>query len=174
MDLVVARYRQSMRPVNRIKHVFDVQQAVPVNTLLPVDFVLSADAPALANTNECLTGSTVNAFYCTVEIVASETSTTATPNFYLYFAKSPGNNLVFPNGNVVGSNDNKKYVYHQEMVMLRALDGGNPRNIFKGVIRIPKAYRRNGPNDTHKMFMFIPSTGVAVNLCAQFHYKEFR
>lgn len=163
-----------MRPVNRIKHVTELQQALPVNVLLSVDIIKAVDAPVIANKNEVITGSTVSSFFATIEVVASETSTTATANLYIYFAKSPGNNLVFPNGNAVGSNDNKRFVIHQEMVMINPSDGGNPRNVFKGVIKIPRGYQRMGPDDALKLFMFIPSTGVAVNICGQFHYKEFR
>ncbi len=172
----MARFRGGIKPVNRIKHVVDIQQALPINTLLNVNLIIARDAPVLANTEECLTGSTVNGFFGTVECVASETSTTATPNLYIYFSKDPGNAITtsMPKGNEVGKDDLKKYVFHQEMIMLNPLDGGNPRNIFKGVIKIPKHFRRCGPNDRIKMFMFIPSTGVAVNICAQFHYKEFR
>ncbi len=173
MGLVVARFN-NLRPVNRIKHVVDIQQALPKGTQLQVNIVNSTDTPTLAVTTSCETGSKVNGFYATVECVASETSTTATPNLYIFFAKSPGGNLSFPDGNAVGSHDNKRYIFHQEMLMLNPVDGGNPRNIFKGVIAIPKVYRRNGPNDLTRMYMFIPATGVDVNICAQFHYKEFR
>ncbi len=170
----MARY--NLRPINRIKHVVDVQQALPVNTLLNVNIVRTKDAPVLANTDEVITGSKVGSFFGTVEVVASETSTTATANLYIYFAKDPGSTLVtlMPDGNMVGTSDLKKFVIHQEMVMINPADGGNPRNVFKGVIKIPRGYQRNGPDDRIKMFMFIPSTGVAVNICAQFHYKEFR
>ncbi len=173
----MARYRGlNLRPVNRIKHVVDIQQALPINVLLNIVVIESEDDPILANNQEVMTGSRVSGFFATVEVVASETSTTATPNLYLYWAKIPGNSFAgqMPNGNAVGVSDLKKYVIHQEMVMINPLDGGNPRNVFKGVIKIPKGYQRNGPNDRLYMFMFIPSTGVAVNLCAQFHYKEFR
>ncbi len=173
----MARYRNrgmALRPVHRIKHVVDIQQALPVNTLLPVSVITTHDNPVITSPAQCETGSKVNGFFATVEVVASETSTTATPNLYIYFAKNPGGNLSFPNGNAVGVHDNKRFVIHQEMIMLNPVDGGNPRNVFKGVVKIPKGYIRNGPNDLLQMYMFIPSTGVAVNICAQFHFKEFR
>ena len=58
--------------------------------------------------------------------------------------KNPGGNLTVPANNTVGSNDNKKYVIHQEMVMLEQSISGNPRTLFNGVIRIPRGYQRNG------------------------------
>ncbi len=172
---VVARFRRSLRPINRIKHVVDIQQALPVNTQLPVDIVTTVDAPTIGNSAQVQTGATVSGFYGTVECVATESTSGKTPNVYIFFAKNPGNLFsTFPNGNAVGVNDRKKYVIHQEMVMIAGDINNSPRNIFKGVIKIPKGYQRCGPDDRIQMYMFIPSTGVAINICAQFHYKEFR
>ncbi len=163
-----------MRPVHRIKHVVDAQTAIPVNTQIPISLIDTKDAPVLAQKDEVETGCKVYSIFLTVEVVASETSTTATPNIYIIIYKNPGGNLSFPNGNAVGIHDNKRFVIHQEMVMINALDGGSPRNIFKGVIKIPRSYCRFGPNDQLSIQFFIPSTGVAVNSCLQCHYKEFR
>ncbi len=87
-------------------------------------------------------------------------------------AKNPGNNLTFPNPNIVGSDDNKRFVIHQEMVMLQQVNNSNPRTLFNGVIAIPRGYRRMGPND--RLIANIFSPGVNLNICLQCHYKEFR
>jgi len=175
VKVLVLRHRGlSLRPVHRIKHVVDIQTAVPVNVQVVNDLIKTVDAPVISSRNEVETGCTVNGIFLTVEAVASETSTTATPNLYMMIMKNTGNNLTFPDGNDVGGDDNKRFVIHQEMVMINALDGGSPRNVFKGVIVIPRGYRRFGPFDTLEMQLFIPSTGVAINACAQCHYKEFR
>ncbi len=171
---MVARFNRGLRPINRIKHVVDSQTALPVNTQLNVGIALANDAPVIGSPAQCITGSMVNSFFASVECVASESSTTATANIYIMFVKNPGDNLTFPNANAVGSDDNKRFVFHQEMNMINPTDGGNPRNLFKGVIKVPKHLRRMGPSDKIQMLMFIPSTGVAVNICSQFHYKEFR
>ncbi len=163
-----------MRPIHRIKHVVDFQTAVPANTQIDQVIVSASDTPDLGSQAEVETGATVNSIYITTEVVASETSTTDTPNFYWIMFKNPGNNLTMPNGNAVGTNDNKRYVIHQEMVMLQPVDGGVPRNVFKGVISIPRGFRRMGPGDRIEVQLFIPSTGTAVNACTQAHYKEFR
>ncbi len=154
----------------------DTQQALPVNALLQIQVARAVDAPSLANPEEVITGSVINGFYATVETVSTETGAGKITNLYAYWAKNPGGNLTFPNGNAVGASDNKKYVFHQEMVMVQANSTANgvPRNVFKGVIAIPKHMRRMGPNDKIELYYFIPSTGVAVNICAQHHYKEFR
>ncbi len=173
MGLIVARGMR-LRPVNRIKHVVDSQTAVPVNTQINILLARGVDAPTLATTDQVQTGCTINGVFLTVEAVASETSTTATPNVYVMIFKNPGNNVTFPNGNAVGSSDAKRFVFHQEMLMINPLDGGNPRNLFKGVIKLPPRFKRFGPDDRLFVQIFIPSTGVAINACVQCHYKEFR
>ncbi len=160
-----------LRPVHRIKHVVDSQFATPLN--VPVDTVLieSVDAPVLANVREVETGSTVNGIYLRVEVVNTGV-TGVLANAYMMVFKDPGGNLTFPNPNVVGSDDNKKYVIHQEMVMLQMVDNSNPRTLFNGVIVIPKGYRRMAINDLLSVRTFSP--GVEINACIQCHYKEFR
>ncbi len=160
----------SLRPVNRIKHVFDLQGAGVAGTQVSTNFMLTSDTPDLATTTEVETGSTVHGIYMHLEAIALTSG--ALPNFYMFVAKNPGGNLTFPNGNVVGADDNKKYVIHQEMVMFQRQDGSNPRTIFNGVIKFPKHLRRNGPNDIWTLRVFSP--GVNFEFCVQIHWKEFR
>ncbi len=160
----------ALRPVNRIKHVFDNQSGIVLNTNLTLDLIKTVDAPVIGNTNEVNTGATVNGIYLKVEGYA--TTAGALANLYMLVAKNPGGNLSIPNPNSVGISDNKKYVIHQEMVMLEQSVNGNPRTLFNGVIVIPKGYRRFGPNDT--LIIKIRAPGVDTNVCIQCHYKEFR
>lgn len=131
---------------------------------------VAKDAPVLANTNECQTGCTINGIYLKSEAYA--TTAGALANVYLYIMKNPGNNLATPAANNVGADDNKKYVIHQEMVMLEQSVNGNPRTLFNGVIVIPRGYRRFGPGDVLSVTYFAP--GVNISVCHQCHYKEFR
>ncbi len=160
----------SLRPVNRIKHVVDLQLGLVLNVQQTFALVDTKDAPVLANTSEVETGSKVNGIYLNIEGYA--TTAGALANIYIMVMKDPGGNLTFPNPNQVGTSDNKKYVIHQEMKMLEQSVNGNPRTIFNGVIVIPKLYRRNGPNDQILISIFAP--GVNCNVCFQCHYKEFR
>ncbi len=166
------RFRRgsALRPVHRIKHVIDLQAGIVLNTQLQVVLIDTKDAPVLGFTSEVETGSKVNGIYLKVEISAS--SSGALANAYMMVVKNPGNNLTFPNANNVGADDNKRYVLHQEMVMLEQVTNGNPRTLFNGVIVIPRGYRRMGPNDRVNLFIFAP--GVNLNACVQCHYKEFR
>ncbi len=159
-----------MRPVNRIKHVVDLQSATVAGTQVNSLLIDTVDAPVLGNTDEVQTGSTINGIYLKYE--ATPTSSAALPNFYLIIWKDPGGAFPAPTPNTVGSNDLKKYVIHQEMVMLQQTDTGNPRVVFNGVVAIPKHYRRFGPGD--QLFVSVLSPGINTFTCFQCHYKEFR
>ncbi len=148
----------------------DNQGGLTAGTGTTIVLVQSTDTPTRAQTDECETGSAVNGIYLKVEVNA--TSSAALANCYMYVAKNPGNNLALPQANAVGSNENKKFIIHQEMIMFQQVTNSNPRTLFNGVIVIPRGYRRNGPNDVISIRIFTP--GVAINFCLQCHYKEFR
>ncbi len=170
----MARRRMSMalRPVHRIKHVVDTSATLAGGTALPISLINSVDAPVLGNTAEVETGSKVNGIYLKVEVGSNETDAGAIPNVYLIVFKNPGGNLTLPVPNAVGGNDNKRYVIHQEMVMLNNVAAGNPRILFNGVIVIPKGFRRFGPGDALQINILSPALNIT--LCVQCHYKEFR
>ncbi len=165
------RLGSAIRPVHRIKHVVDKQGATAAGTVNTTNLIQSVDAPTIAGTAQVETGSTVNGIFLSVDIVNTGV-TGVLANAYLSVAKNPGGNLTIPNPNLVGADDNKKYVIHQEMVMLQMVDNSNPRTLFKGVIVIPKGYRRFAINDLLILQIFSP--GVELNFCLQCHYKEFR
>ncbi len=164
------RSRNSLRPVNRIKHVVDVQLGLVLDTQSNQNLIASKDAPVLANTTEVVTGSIVNAIYLKVEAYA--TTAGALANMYMMVIKNPGSEIVAPQPNLVGASDAKRFVIHQEMVMMEQSVNGNPRTVFNGVIIIPRGYRRFGPNDLLQLSLFSP--GVNASVCFQCHYKEFR
>ncbi len=164
------RSRNNLRPVNRIKHVTDVQASATAGARQDVDLIKAVDNPVLANNNEVSIGSTINGIFITVELYAISSSALA--NVYFALAKNPGGNLTLPNPNVVGISDNKKYVIHQEMIMLQKVNNSNPRTLFKGVVVIPRGYRRFGPDD--RLTALILAPGVNIEYCIQSHYKEFR
>ncbi len=162
------------RPVNRIKHVVDANVVLAKDTQFPQFLINAKDAPVITSTNQVVTGSKVYGVYLKVICQSNIVATAGlVPNVYLTVLKNPGGNLTFPNGNVVGADDNKKYVIHQEMVMIENTGkGGNPTTIFNGVIKIPKGYSRFGPSDNLTAQVFSPQMDIVV--CFQCHYKEFR
>ncbi len=164
------RSRNNLRPVNRIKHVTDLQTAGLLGVVTQIDLIKAVDNPVLANQNEVAIGSTINGIFISCEVYARTASALA--NMYFSLNKNPGGNLTLPNPNVVGLSDNKKYVIHQEMIMMERKINGNPRTLFKGVIVIPRGYRRFGPDDRLTVVLLAP--GVDTDICIQSHYKEFR
>ncbi len=161
-----------LRPVNRIKHVVDIQAALSAGGNRIEVLADATDTPTLGVNNSVETACTINGIYLKVEATRTGTTSDVLANFYLTVGKNPGNNLTLPLPNVVGINDNKKYVIHQEMVMLQGTNAGNPRTVFNGVVVLPRGYRRFGPDDRLELHLLTP--GVNVNYCVQCHYKEFR
>ncbi len=159
-----------LKPVNRIKHVIDRQLGIALNVRDTSDLAAAKDAPVIGNTTEVQTGCTINGIFLVVECYA--TTSGALSNVYMMIVKNPGSQLTFVNPNVIGSSTMKKFVIHQEMIMLQKVTNSNPRTLFKGVIAIPRHMRRFAPDDKLQMAVFSP--GVNIDLCFQCHYKEFR
>ncbi len=151
----------------------DAQGGIVAGTQTVVNIVDALDAPVLANTDEVETGSRVNALF--LNVVVAATGTAALANVYMMLYKNPGNNIAVaqvPNANTVGSSDFKKQVFHQEMNMTEKNTTAIPRTLFKGVIRIPKLYRRQAIND--KIIIALFSPGVNFDFCFECIYKEYR
>ncbi len=166
-----SRRGNTIRPVNRIKHVIDSQGATALGVNFDQVLANAVDAPVLANPPEVQTGSTINGIYLKVEVVNTGV-TGVLANAYMLVIKNMAGTVTIPPANAVGSSDDKRFVIHQEMVMLQMVDNSNPRVLFNGVIVIPRGYRRMAPNDRITVRIFSP--GVELNLCIQCHYKEFR
>ncbi len=163
----------AIRPVQRIKHVVDSQATLALGTELPTTVIIATDAPTLALTKSVQTGAIVNGIYLRVEVASNDAQVGgAVPNVYMIVVKNPGGNLTLPASNAVGNSDNKRFVIHQEMVMIQNVVSSNPRTLFNGVIVIPKGYRRFGPND--ELTVQILSPAIDISLCMQVHFKEFR
>jgi len=109
--------------------------------------VTSSDAPTLANTVTIATGSTVNAIFLRVEVLAVA-GFVSVPRIYMAVMKNPG-----------GTTD----------VQI-------PRTMFQGVIRIPPRLKRFGVRDELNVLFqqdTAETTGIT-NVCVQCIYKEFR
>ncbi len=164
----------ALRPINRIKHVVDSSAALLAGTQQNVNLALATDTPTLSNILGVETGSKINGIYLRVEAASDEAADVgAIPQIYMAVWKNPGGNITAPTANAVGASDNKRFVFHQEMMMLENTGrGGNPRTLFNGVLAIPKGYRRFAPNDVLTISIFSPAVNMVY--CIQCHYKEFR
>ncbi len=170
----------SIRPVQSIKHIVDtngsitaaVQSVTPIiNTQRNPDYDI--------NPADCEIGSTVNSIFLRVEVVAI-IAAGGVDNIYMAVVKNPGLNLTFPKGDQMGGDKNRKYIIHQEMLMTGQA-GGNPgssniaRTLFKGVIRIPRGYKRNGLDDQLQVLLShrAGEASQKTNFCVEAIYKEY-
>ncbi len=169
--MVFRRFRRDLHPVNSIKHVRDAQGGLVAGTQVLENIVKSVDAPVLANNNEVHVGSHVSNIFLNIQVAA--TGTAALANVYMYIYGNPGNNIAtVPNGNAIGVSDFKKMVFHQEMIMTEKNTTAFPRTLFKGVIKIPRKFRRIGHDDRIAVALFSP--GVTFDYCLQAIYKEIQ
>ncbi len=167
---VMTRLNTRLRPVKSYKHIIDTQGGLVANGQQNFSLIEAVDNPVLANRQEVETASTVSSIYLKVECYA--TGTAALANCYMAVMKNPGANLTPPSTNGIGITDEKKFVIHQEMVMLEKNSTGNPRTLFRGVIRIPRGYKRFGTKDL--LQLSLKSIGTTADFCFQCIYKEFR
>ncbi len=141
---------------------------------------VAVDAP-IAASNQVHVGSAIKFFFLAVEIVGA-IAFAGVPRVYMYVVKNPSAELTLPNPDAVGASSVRKYIIHQEMKMVSqqasSAGGGDftfPRTMFKGVIRIPKRYQRQGIEDKITVVMGNAtgeSTG-STRFCIQAIYKEF-
>lgn len=169
---MVVRFNRglALRPVHTIKHVVDFQLGLVLAVQSNSTVINTVDNPILATAPDVATNSFVKWIYLKVEAYA--TSSAALSNIYMILQKSPGANIVVTTPNAVGIDKDKRWVIHQEMVMLQQSDNGNPRTLFAGVIKIPKKMQRMGFGDTFVVGILAP--GVNCNVCIQAIYKEIR
>ncbi len=167
-----------LRPVNSLKHVVDSNGAITAALQSVTDVVNTVDNPtATGSTNQVNIGSKVSAIYLRVEVIGKD-SAGGVDNIYMYVYKNPGANLGLPPADSIGSNDNRRYVIHQEMMMLdfKGTTSGFPRTLFKGVIVIPRGYRRMGVNDKLQVVLQhrVGEVTQLTEFCLQCIYKEFQ
>jgi len=168
------RSRMAMRPIQRIKHVVDSSQTLAAGTQLNLTVINATDTPTLGASASVITGSKVYGVYVKVEVASNEAHDAgAIPNVYFGLFKSVGNGINPPALNAVGISDDKRFMLHQEMIVIENKGaGGNSRILFNGVIKIPKGHNRMGPNDV--MYLCVLSPALDIVECHQVHFKEFR
>lgn len=171
------RFQNRLHPVRAYKHVIDANGGITGATPSTIDLLDSVADPT-DTSNQVATASTVHAIYLRVEVI-QVVAAGGVDNIYMIVYKNPGANVTAPAVDAVGASDKKRFVIHQEMLMTGNVNTGSasiPKTLFKGVILIPRGYKRNGFDD--KLQLVIGHrTGEATqqsNFCIQCIYKEFR
>ncbi len=165
-----------LHPVKSYKHIVDTNGLI-TNVVSVTDLVISKDNPVLTEVNAVQTASTVHGIFLNVQ-VSTQTPFGGVPRVYFIVFKNPGTNLIIPSPDAVGQDNNKKFVIHQEMEMLSNSPPTDPsifpRTMFKGVIRIPRGYKRFGIGDKLQLALKTPDATGKADFCVQCIYKEFR
>ncbi len=172
------RRRRMMSPIRSIKHVVDTNGGITGGTPSTTSVINTVDDPSRTVPNNVANGSRVNAIYLNVQVIG-EVAAGGVDNIYMIVFKNPGTDMNAPNVDTVGTDDNRKWVIHQEMVMTNNGLTGNPavpKTLFKGVILIPKPYRRNGIDDRLDVLIGHRNGEVTQTsfFCLQCIYKEYR
>jgi len=168
----------AIRPVNSLKHIVDTSGVLSLAAASVTDVINTVDAPVFTTPNSNHVGSTVHAIYLRVE-VTGVIAAAGVDQVYLGVFKNPANDLTIPVLDAVGASDKRKFFIHQEMIMLAPFEAtgttGFPRTLFKGVIKIPKGYKRNGVADKLQVVLqhSTGETTQTTRFCIQCIYKEF-
>ncbi len=163
----------SLRPINSIKHIVDIQGALTVGAKSNNVLVSSVESPTNAAAADVQQGGRVSSLFLNVQVNA--TSEAALGNAYFIIYKNPGNNIApgeIPNANATGTSDFKKQIFHTEMAMLSDAASDIPIVLFKGVLKIPPRFQRMGIKDQILVQLFSP--GVTAEYCIECIYKEYR
>ena len=168
----------AIRPVSSLKHVVDTSGAVTAGIAATTDLVIQHDDPATTFNNRVHTGAHVKAIFLSVQVVGT-TAYSGVPKVYFLVYKDPSGQIPSPPVvDSVGVSAKRKFVIHQEMLMVTTqstTNDGFPRTMFKGVILIPRRYSRFGDGDRLRFTIGnapAEATG-STDWCLQCIYKEF-
>ncbi len=122
---------------------------------------------------QTLVGSTVNALYITLFAIGA-TGAPVNGSIAWYVAKQrigQNSSTNFPDPRAVGDSEIRNQVFHQEKGLAGSGDG--TAMAFKGVVVVPKIYRRQRAGD--QFFIKLVSTDATndAQFCLQIHYNEF-
>ncbi len=177
----MARFRKGLHPVISTKNIVETSGILVASTNSVIEVVTNTvDTASLANLDEVERGCTVNGlflslfFYTEGGEVASEV-----PLVDWYIIKDPGSNMQttfdathLPTPGSTGVHDNKRFIFHTE----KGLAGGGDASlngvpmIFKGVIVIPRGYRKHNANDRIKI---CARANFNTKFCVQAIYKWY-
>ncbi len=168
------RFRSSMNPIRRIKHVIDIQGALTdtVSGNVIASVVTSRSTPFKAVENEV--GETVNGLYLSFYAIGSTGAPISGPIDW-YIAKARAGQTIgaggdFPVPGATGDDALRSQIFHEEKGLSGSGDG--TAMVFKGVLGIPKGMRRFRESD--RIFVQAKcSTGDTVNFCLKAIYKSY-
>ncbi len=180
---VVFRRRggMSLRPVDSKKHIVEISGILGagVNTVA-LTLIAGVDTYTLPDSDGVPTGSRVNGIFISSFYIAEGGEVAnEVPLVDWYVIHNPGNAFTttfnvanLPTPGATGVHLNKRHIVHTE----KGLTGGGDVSlagipmVFKGVIVLPKQWRRIGENDT---WLLCARSNFATKFCIQAIYKHY-
>ncbi len=165
--------RRSFGPrpiINSVKNVVDVTSSTGTTQILRT-IAIAKDNPVTSGKDEVSIGCKIKAVWCSLDVCGLG-ATGALQRTALYIIKNPGANLTPPGGFVVGTSNEKKFVFRQWQFMTMRNQDGNPPNHWEGWLKIPRNYQRMGTDDI--LSMAVETDVAAGHFSAQFIYKYYK
>ncbi len=174
------RFQRGLHPVISTKNVVDLSGILAAGTdTILLSLAITSDTATLAVASSVERGSTINSLFLEVYFITEGGEVAnEVPLADFYVLKNPGNNFIgfdttnLPTPGATGTQDNKRFVFHEEKGLVGGGDAslsGVPM-VFKGVLRIPKVYRKMNANDR---IILCARANFATKFCIKCIYKWF-
>ncbi len=145
--------------------------ATGANTL--IGCVKTVNSAANVNATEVERGCKIFRIWVELWVYASAAvAVGVTSGIDMYMWKNPGANLTAPNPGTVGTSNEKKYVFKTWKGLTGARTEGSPAYVWRGWIKIPRVYQRQGTDDLIQIVA--RATGANALVCNSFVYKWFK
>ncbi len=164
--------RNRMAPIiNSIKNV--VNNAVgTTGTIQGLTIAQAVNTPLSTNAIHVSQGCVIKAIWVSINGCGLG-GTGVINNMGIYIIKNVGNNLTSPGVFVVGTSNEKKFIFKQwNFMIMRNQDGNTPFH-WEGWIKIPKRYQRMGTDDVLSMIV-ANTASVTGHFSSQIIYKWYR
>ena len=175
------RRNRSLSPIVSTKNVVETSGIIAAGTNTVIDNLsVAVESTTLAATDSVERGSTINGMFISIFFYTEGGEVTnEVPLVDWYIIKDQGGNMAvtfdsthLPTPGAQGSFNNKRFIFHTE----KGLAGGGDASlagvpmVFKGVIAIPKGYRKQNMDDIIKI---CARTNFATKFCVQAIYKWY-
>ncbi len=158
------------RPIiNSIKNVVDLTASTGTTTTART-IVLAKAQPVNTNQSEVINGCVIKAVWVSIDFCGLAASGVL-QRTAVYIIKNPGANLTGPGAFVVGTSNEKKFIFKQWQIMTMRNQDGNPPFHWEGWLKIPKRYQRFGTDD--KLDIVFECDAAAGHFSGQFIYKWY-
>jgi len=170
-----------MRPIISTKNVVELSGILAASTnTVNLNIALTADTAALATSNSVERGAKINGIFFSCFWIAEGGEVAAeVPLVDWYIIKDPGGSMGstfdathLPTPGASGVHDNKRFIIHTE----KGLAGGGDAStagvpmVFKGVIVIPKGYRKFNSGD---LLSVVSRANFNTKFCMQAIYRWY-